>query len=293
MGTCRYCGRSGLFLKTNRSRLCSACNRALAVAVENDKRILDDCQRLIRQSKNPDTRLSRFHDMRRVLQRMQEQYEAKGIEVISPAPSALLTEIAGWRDRIVCDRVQARVDKELDKAAKAKTTKTRGKALEAALSFFDEDDSRATEPTVVAGLHDMRTHVAALIADDSLPIYGYPRSRLMPEGSTSEPGTFRGRHYSEYVAQVEELKRQDKLVQAETLLLELVAATEAESKAQGIGVAPAYYEHLAVIYRKQGRAADEVAVLERYESQPKAPGVGPSRLAERLEKAKTLLARPA
>ena len=45
---------------------------------------------------------------------------------------------------------------------------------------------------------------------------------------------------------------------------------------------------LAILYRKESRHVDEVKILERYESQPKAPGVGPGRLAARLVKARRL-----
>jgi len=55
-------------------------------------------------------------------------------------------------------------------------------------------------------------------------------------------------------------------------------------------VAPWFYEQLAIIYRKQKRYAEEVSILERYASQPKAPGVSPKKLAERLIKARELLA---
>ena len=74
------------------------------------------------------------------------------------------------------------------------------------------------------------------------------------------------------------------------LLLKLIGETEAEAKAHraGWGVAPWYYEQLAILYRKEKRHVDEVEILERFESQPKAPGVGPGRLAARLVKARRL-----
>ena len=42
----------------------------------------------------------------------------------------------------------------------------------------------------------------------------------------------------------------------------------------GWGVVPWYHEQLAIIYQKQERLDDEVAGLQRYAAQPKAPGVG-------------------
>lgn len=73
----------------------------------------------------------------------------------------------------------------------------------------------------------------------------------------------------------------------------LVDSTENESEfaGDGWGVAPWYYEQLAIIYRKEKQYHKEVEILERYADQPKAPGAGPQKLAERLAKAKELLAK--
>ena len=73
------------------------------------------------------------------------------------------------------------------------------------------------------------------------------------------------------------------------LLLKLVGETEKEAKKNGLGVAPWYYEQLAIIYRKEKRYNEEVEILERFEQQPKSPGSLPKVLAERLIKARELL----
>ena len=106
-----------------------------------------------------------------------------------------------------------------------------------------------------------------------------------------ESGKVDGRHYTGYVEEVKELKRQERLGEMENLLLRLINAVEAEAQEMNWGVAPWYYEQLAIVYRKQKRYADEVGVLERYEEQMKAPGVRPGKLAERLKKAKALLSK--
>ena len=59
-------------------------------------------------------------------------------------------------------------------------------------------------------------------------------------------------------------------------------ATESEAKANQCGVAPWYYEQAAIVHRKRGDKAAEVEVLERFERQPKAAGLQPAKLAERL-----------
>lgn len=108
---------------------------------------------------------------------------------------------------------------------------------------------------------------------------------------TKSAGAVDGEHYTDYVEQVKLLKRQKRHDEAIELLTQLVEATEAESRAAGAGwgVAPWYYEQLAIIYRKERRYRDEVKILRRYKRQPKAPGAGPLKLSARLDKALKLL----
>jgi len=93
-------------------------------------------------------------------------------------------------------------------------------------------------------------------------------------------------HYSAYADDVMELKRQGRSDDAETLLIALVEAAEDESRAQGGGVAPWYYEQLAIIRHKRRDHDGEIEVLERYAAMPHAPGCGPANLALRLSRAK-------
>ncbi len=80
----------------------------------------------------------------------------------------------------------------------------------------------------------------------------------------SEPGYFQGKHYTEYVEVVKDLKRANEYEKAEKLLLILIKAVEAESRANKYVPASWYYEQLAVIYRKQKLYDKEIAILEQY-----------------------------
>lgn len=121
-------------------------------------------------------------------------------------------------------------------------------------------------------------------AEEFVAEFSAEQSRL------KEAGSVEGVHYTDYVERLKQLKRERRHSEAIDLLLKLVDATESEARAagRGWGVAPWYYEQLAIIYRKEKRFPDEVAILERYEAQPKAPGAGPGKLAERLKKAREL-----
>jgi len=74
----------------------------------------------------------------------------------------------------------------------------------------------------------------------------------------------------------------------ERIFIAMVEETEADDAKNGWGVAPGWYQKLAILYRKQKRYDDEVAILERYEAQRKAPGALPKKLAERLIKARAI-----
>ena len=100
----------------------------------------------------------------------------------------------------------------------------------------------------------------------------------------NKPGYVKGKHFTDYVDEVKQLLRDGNTSEVVALLLELVAATENESKAQGYGIAPWYYEQLAIVYRKMGSVNDEIAILERFAKQKHAPGVKPAKLLSRLEK---------
>ena len=124
---------------------------------------------------------------------------------------------------------------------------------------------------------------------------GISKVREYSDGSfeitmNKEPGSVNGVHYTGYVEQVRQLKREKKHQEAIEILLKLVDATESESKiaGPGFGVAPWYYEQLAILYRKEKRYEDEVSILERYMAQTQAPGVGPNKLTDRLLRAKEL-----
>jgi len=108
-------------------------------------------------------------------------------------------------------------------------------------------------------------------------------SELRASGS----GLVRGRHYTSYVEEVKELRRAGHEKDAQMLLRELVDATEAEDATERWGVAPWYYEQLAISYRKSGDVRGEIEILERFARQQHAGGVMPPKLLERLEKART------
>jgi DNA polymerase III epsilon subunit-like protein len=95
------------------------------------------------------------------------------------------------------------------------------------------------------------------------------------------------------VEQVKHYKRVNDWGNAERLLMGEIARQEQDAAANNWGVAPWYYEQLAIVYSKQHMYGMELSILERYDRQPKAPGMGPIRLKERLNKSRAKLVRRA
>ncbi len=91
-----------------------------------------------------------------------------------------------------------------------------------------------------------------------------------------------GAHYTEFVPLIEWLKGHGREEEAISILLKLVDQVEGESERTGLGVAPWYYEQLAILFRKQNRFPEEVMILERFERQRKAPGASVQKLIDRL-----------
>ena len=113
-----------------------------------------------------------------------------------------------------------------------------------------------------------------------------------PEPMSPPPSDWDIDHYTEVSDIVKNLKREERHEEALELLNWAIDETVAEVEDDASYVerpAPWYFEHAAIVYRKEKRYADEVAVLERY--QDVAGGRAKTKLTERLERARELAAK--
>jgi len=95
-------------------------------------------------------------------------------------------------------------------------------------------------------------------------------------------------HYTDAIEDIKQLKREKRHDEVEDLLLWCIDYAEAEAEMDGYGSPPpAYYRHLAIVYRKDDRYEDEVEVLERYASSTFDPK---KKMPDRLERARELAA---
>ena len=100
----------------------------------------------------------------------------------------------------------------------------------------------------------------------------------------AKPGFYRGRHYTEYVDEVRLLLKENKLDEAEKLLIELINAAESEAFQNNWGVAPWYYEKLAMVHRRKKDTEAEIRILKRFADQKPAGRAQTPKLLARLKK---------
>lgn len=81
-------------------------------------------------------------------------------------------------------------------------------------------------------------------------------------------GFVRGKHFTQWVDEVKQLKRDGKHQEVLDLCLEAVEATEAESKVDGLSVAPWWYDQAALAARRTEQPEVERVVMERYLAHP-------------------------
>jgi hypothetical protein len=100
-------------------------------------------------------------------------------------------------------------------------------------------------------------------------------------------GYFEGKPYYDYPSSINELLGNGNTDEAVKILYGLIDVIETEANINKSGVAPWYYEKLAIIFHKKKEYDKEIEILERFALQRHSPGVKPARLIERLNKAKT------
>jgi predicted Zn-ribbon and HTH transcriptional regulator len=93
--------------------------------------------------------------------------------------------------------------------------------------------------------------------------------------SADKPGYFKGRHYTDWLDEVDRLERKNKQEELLSLLLSLIDATEQESQSEGWIPPRAYSYRTAGIYEDRGDFETAIAILARYRKAIEAVGKMP------------------
>ncbi|MBU4349766.1 hypothetical protein KJ830_03460 [bacterium] len=157
MAQCKMCGRKGFFLSVSEDGLCKSCESIVVMDIQQRGRIINDCIKLVNESKNMSTQLSRYDLLREHAQALLE-YEHKGIPTISPSPSQFLSEYTTNRDQIVLEGITAEVEKALARAEIATTPRTSINEANKALLKIREGKKELNDKAKLDQLEDRIRH---------------------------------------------------------------------------------------------------------------------------------------
>lgn len=107
MPQCKLCKRSGWLLNTKPNGLCPACNPAYMIALKSHARVMQDCVRLIKESKNYKTRLGRCNIFIETASRL-IQYEKLDIPTTNPLPSELVSQMQVRKAELIIEHEASR-----------------------------------------------------------------------------------------------------------------------------------------------------------------------------------------
>ena len=157
MAQCKMCGGKGFFLSVSVNGLCKSCESIVVMDIQQRGRIINDCIKLVNESKNISTQLSRYDLLREHAQALLK-YEHKGIPTISPSPSQFLSEYTTKRDQIVLEGVTAEVEKALTRAEIATTPRTSINEANKALLKIQEGKKELSDQAKLDQLEDRIRH---------------------------------------------------------------------------------------------------------------------------------------
>ena len=163
MAKCKWCDRSGWFLRLNSVGLCNNCSPLVNFDVQQRLRILNDSINIVNESKNLDTRLSRL-DLLLEHANSLYRYEQRGIPIVEPLPSAILEQFRGRKDQIILETLRTITEEAEKKSATVITASSKVSSLTKALlkirEYKDKMDNKksliALEKKVTDMIHKIQ-----------------------------------------------------------------------------------------------------------------------------------------
>jgi hypothetical protein len=129
MATCKWCEKSGMFVRVDRLGVCSSCSPIVEIDVAETRRLTKDSVDVIEKSTVLDTRLSRCDFLIELFGRL-SKYESKGIPVIDPLPSTMIENSKTWRNSILTHTLTMQLATVFADSSASKTTKAKLRPLD-------------------------------------------------------------------------------------------------------------------------------------------------------------------
>ena len=150
MATCKYCKKSGWFLRLDNAGLCNSCIQILAPITNRAAQIIEESDKIIEKSKKLETKLSRLDLIEEVVKEHFLPYERMGIQVANQTGHQVLEKVAIMREEIIVNTLQEYLNEAKDKAEEAKSEKSKINAYSKVLQKITELKNKVSNLDIIS-----------------------------------------------------------------------------------------------------------------------------------------------
>lgn len=151
MAQCKWCNISGWFIFLDSAGLCNQCSKIVKLEVQQRMRIVNESVKIVDNSKNLETRLSRLNLIYEQLNELYK-FEQHGIDIIKPSPSNILEQLRGKKDQIILEVMSLKAEEAQKRSALAKTLYLKSTPLLKVLENITEYKEKLDDPNILSAL---------------------------------------------------------------------------------------------------------------------------------------------
>lgn len=138
MASCKFCEKSGLFLRLNSNGLCKRCAPAVKSEASGHIRVINDSYKLITESKNVETVKGRLDLVIERCEYLESKYQSKGINIMKPSPKEHLKHYRNNYDQYIAEVLEREYEKLLEKVSNLKTKRGKVNNIEKYIDRLNE-----------------------------------------------------------------------------------------------------------------------------------------------------------
>ena len=172
MATCKWCGKSGIFLKLSNNGLCNTCDLVIISEISQKVQHINESTELINKSSNTETIVSRFDYIVSLLESLQK-YEAKGITTLKTPPSKSLKIMSpAERDNHIVYGLEKELEKLKSELIELKTERGRVNRINKFYTRCQEFKNEMMNPATLIEVESGIEHLQDGIGENIYPKLG-------------------------------------------------------------------------------------------------------------------------
>ncbi len=120
MASCKWCKKSGVFVKVDYRGLCKSCSAEVSFELQQRARVIDSSLKIVNDGKVFKTRWERCELVLEHARQLQ-RYEQMDISVSEPSPSTVISNLEEVQEEILTEQIELILKDSISKAKLAKT----------------------------------------------------------------------------------------------------------------------------------------------------------------------------